>query len=135
MTVSRVRLRWARREPPLPLAAVAASGDAGRRLRAAVRDRLDRGAELRAAAGDDWIVALGDHADLPWVDGASYLGWDSGLLLPTTLIPWPPGELVRESLAAGEELVVLLPDRVLISAMPRRRADPAGLAPDPGGRS
>jgi hypothetical protein len=135
MTLSRVRLRWARREPPLPPAAVAASGDAGRRLRAAVRACLGRGAELRAAAGDDWIVALGDRADLPWVDGASYLGWDAGLLVPTTLVPWPAAELVRESPAAGEELVVLLPDRVLISAMPRRRADPAVLAADPGDRS
>ena len=51
-------------------------------LRAAARRRIDAGAELRAAAGDGWLLILGD--DLPWADGCVYVGHDGPLLLPTT---------------------------------------------------
>ena len=89
---------------------------------------MARGAELRAVADADCLVALGDAGDLPWVDGVTYLGWDCGLLLPTTLAPWPPAQLIRESLATDHGLVVLLPDRMLVSVVPVRPADPAALA-------
>lgn len=131
MSNSAVRLRWSRREPPLPPAAVTACGERADHLRAAVRARLEAGAELRATADSEWVVAIGD--DLPWVDGAVYLGWDAGLLVPTTLAPLPGAELVRESLTLENDLVVLLPDRILISAMPQRRADPAALTPSCAG--
>lgn len=128
MTVPPLRLRWSRQEPPLPPVAVAGCGECAGRLRAAVRDRVASGAQLRAAADVDCVVALGDAGDLPWVDGATYLGWDAGLLVPTTLVPWPPAQLIRESLAIGPgAVVVLLPDRVLVSPMPVRSADPAAL--------
>jgi len=96
-----------------------------------VRDRIAGGAELRAAADTDCVVALGDPRDLPWVDGVTYLGWDSGLLVPTMLAPWPPAPLIRESLGIELELVVLLRDRVLVSPIPVRPADPAALADGP----
>lgn len=128
MSASTLQLRWSRREPPLHPAAVTASGAQADQLRAAVRARLEAGADLRVTADPNWLVAIGEAADLPWVDGASYLGWDAGLLVPTMLLPWPGAELLRASLSVHDDLVVLLPDRMLISAMPRRRADPEALA-------
>ena len=116
-----MRLEWVRREPPLAPAAVAATGAALAPLREATAARLP-GQDLRAVAGDNWLVVLGD--DLPWADGAIYLGWDSGVLVPTTSMPRPPIGLLRAALPAAE-LTVLLPDRLLLSQAPRRPADPA----------
>jgi hypothetical protein len=119
---------WRPREPPLPYAAVAASGPAAARLAAATADRIRAGAGLRATAGAGWLVVLGDPAELPWVEPATWLGWDAGLLVPTTRTPVPPAAVLREGLAAGpDELVVLLPDAVLVSAVPVRPADPTRL--------
>jgi len=112
---------WRRREPPLPVAAVVAGGAASESLRIATLKRLAE-QEFRAAGGDGWLVVLGE--ELPWADGAVYLGWDSGVLVPTTSIPSPPVALLRAALPAGE-LVVLLPDRVLVADAPVRAADPA----------
>jgi hypothetical protein len=125
MTLS---VSWVPREPPLPAVAVAGTGDAARRLRAGAADRAGAGADLRATANADWIVVLGAEPDLPWADGAAYLGWDAGLLVPTTSRPWPPADLLREAVrhrtgsVAG--LVVLLPDRLLVSPMPSRPLEP-----------
>jgi hypothetical protein len=119
---------WAPREPPLPAVAVAGTGDAARRLRAGAAERVAAGADLRATANADWIVVLGAEPDLPWAEGAAYLGWDAGLLLPTTSQPWPPVDLLREAVrrTAGSVagLVVLLPDRLLVSPMPARPLEP-----------
>lgn len=122
-----IELAWARREPPLQPAAVAATGSVIDSLRKATINRMDLGGELRAVGGDGWLVVLGDRADLPWADGAIYLGWDSGLLVPTTSVPSPPTGLLRTALPQ-EGLVVLLPDHVLVSKTPARAADPALLA-------
>lgn len=119
---------WVPREPPLPAVAVAGAGDAARRLRAGAVDRAGSGADLRATANAGWIVVLGAEPDLPWADGAVYLGWDAGLLLPTTSQPWPPADLLREAVRhrAGSVagLVVLLPGRLLVSPMPARPLEP-----------
>jgi hypothetical protein len=120
-------LQWSRREPPLPSAAVAATGEALDSLRSATITRIEAGAELRATAGDGWLVVLGAGTDLPWADGAIYLGWDSGLLVPTTLAPAPAAGLLRAALPR-EGLVSLVPDRVLVSPLPVRVADPVLLA-------
>lgn len=116
-----MRLEWVRREPPLAPAAVAATGAALAPLREATAARLPD-QELRVVADDNWLVVLGN--DLPWADGAIYLGWDSGVLVPTTSMPRPPIGLLRAALPAAE-LTVLLPDRLLLSQAPRRPADPA----------
>jgi hypothetical protein len=90
-------------------------------LREATLKRLKKNQELRAAAGDGWLVVLGE--ELPWADGVTYLGWDSGILVPTTQRPIPPTAILRGALPSAE-LTVLLPGLVLLSAAPRRVADP-----------
>jgi len=118
------RLSWSRREPPLPAAAVAATGTALGPLRDATLARPPEH-ELRAIGGDDWLVVLGN--DLPWADGAVYLGWDSGILVPTTATPSLPVALLRGALPSAG-LVVLLPDQVLLSDAPVWAVDPTLLA-------
>lgn len=125
-----IQLTWARREPPLTPAAVLATGDATQALASAVRERLDAGLELRAAADADSLLVLGDAGDLPWVDGVRYLGWDGRTLTPTTHRPLPSADLWRAAVSQGpddDRLVVLLPGRALVTAVPRRAADPSRL--------
>ena len=118
-------IRWSTREPPLPPVAVAGTGAAAVALRAKAKNT-----DLRAAGNDDWIVLLGDAADLPWADGAVYLGWDAGLLVPTTRTLWPPADLVHAAIRqnAGDGLAVLLPGRLLLSPVPARHLDPSKLS-------
>jgi MoxR-vWA-beta-propeller ternary system protein len=123
-----VRVTWRKREPPLPSAAVVATGPAALQLGAAAASRLASGAQLRAASAADWLVVIGDTGDLPWVDGGVYLGWESGVLMPTTAATSPAAAYVRKALAPRtDELLVLLPDAMLVSAMPMRAADPQRL--------
>jgi hypothetical protein len=52
-------------------------------------------------AASDTVVFLGEHESLPWVDGASYLGWDERtphLLLPTNREPDVPLDLLERVL-------------------------------------
>ena len=126
-----IGLRWALREPPLFPAAVVGFDEVVPGLAAAVRERLGRGVELRAAGGVRLLLVLGEAADLPWADGARYLGWDGGMLTPTTHRPLPAAGLWRQAVLRGidkDRLVVLLPGRALVTAAPRRAAD-AGLLP------
>jgi hypothetical protein len=119
-------VEWQRREPPLECAAVAGSGATANHLSAAATARLATGALLRAAADTEWLVLIGAIDDLPWVDGATYLGWDAGILVPTTQKPSVPIDLVIQAIPhAPHELVVLVPGAVLVGPMPRRAADPA----------
>jgi hypothetical protein len=131
MTAVPLPLRWAPREPPLDAAAVTGRAGVAERLRAATRDRGGAGSSLRAAATAEWIVVLGEAAELPWADGAVYLGWDSGVLVPTTVAPWPPAGLVRDALRRLTpdhcDLLVLLPEWLLASPMPVRPLDPVAL--------
>ncbi|WTW92975.1 hypothetical protein OG216_06090 [Streptomycetaceae bacterium NBC_01309] len=123
--------RWRRREPPLAAGAVAACGAAACRLAAEAARRVEEGVVLRAAADDEWVVVLGMAEDLPWVDGARYLGWDGGVLVPTTHEPVPSTALwsaaVREAVsgpdASTRSLLVLLPGHVLHTQMPEQGAD------------
>lgn len=122
-----IPLEWSRREPPLTPVAVTATGAVVHPLREATISRLRTGAELRAASDGSWLVVLGNSADLPWADGATYLGWDGGLLVPTTLVPAPPVGLLRGALPQ-QGLLVVLPGHLLVSETPVRAADPALLA-------
>ncbi|MEV4316898.1 hypothetical protein [Actinocrispum sp. NPDC049592] len=107
-------ITWSFREPPLPAVAVAGTSA----LYAATQASLARGVSLRAAVGDDWILVLGD--DLPWAADVTYLGWDGGVLVPTTLRPSVPGGVLRAAL--GSEVLAVLPGRILSGAMPVRKA-------------
>ncbi|WP_328330306.1 hypothetical protein OHA70_08390 [Kribbella sp. NBC_00382] len=119
--VKPVEVVWSRREPPLEVVGVAAGGNVAELLREATVARLAE-QRYRVVSGEGWLVVLGE--ELPWADGAIYLGWDSGVLVPTTVVPSPPVALLRSALPEGE-LVVLLPDRVLVADAPARAADPA----------
>lgn len=128
MTLPRVGITWSRREPPLtPVAVVADTSTCSvagtvRTLAQATVERLAAGADLRVVEGDGWIVVIGLADDLPWVDGATYLGWDSGLLVRTSLQPSVPAALLRAALPPAD-LVVALPDHVLLAPLPLRAAD------------
>lgn len=120
------------REPPRPAVAVAALGPARTGLATAAVRRLTVGAELRAAAGDDWLVVLGATDDLPWADGCRWLGREDGLLLPTTATVRPSADLVARALRGdtppvASGLLVLLEDVVLVGPAPAGPADPARL--------
>jgi hypothetical protein len=115
---------WVRRYPPLEPSAVAG--------REAVRDQLaGRVAgdpdpqRLRATGSSDWLLLLGKTEDLPWVEGARYLGWDHGILVPTTHCPAVPMDLLARVLRRRyrAELIVLLPGEILTSTMPVHPVD------------
>ena len=85
-------------------------------LVAAVQRRLaaDPTAPLRGARADGVLIVLGE--ELPWADGVAYLGWDCGLLLPTTIEPDLPADLVREAVhgvAGPAATLVVRPGSIL----------------------
>ncbi|PWK74827.1 hypothetical protein BCL76_101561 [Streptomyces sp. CG 926] len=129
-------LRWERREPPLPAVAVLAVGDAVPGLAAATLERIRAGARLGVLADDGpslpaadrALLVLGAEADLPWADGARYLGRDAGLLVPTTARPEPAAALWRRAVGAAEgRLCVLVPGRALIADPPTPLTSPDAL--------
>lgn len=96
-------------------------------LRAATRQRVGAGTELRVSTGTGWLLVLGAAADLPWADGVTYLAWQEGLLLATTVYAAPSAELMRSALTAripkGHDLIAVIGDDVLSSPMPQRPVD------------
>ena len=111
---------------------VAGTGRAALDLARGAARGLEAGAPLSATEGDGWLVVLGEVACLPWADGAVYLGWQSGVLYPTTMTTDPHPDLVaravRAAVGAGpDDLVVLLDGRVLVGPRPASTADPAKL--------
>jgi hypothetical protein len=123
------RIGWRTRHEPLHPGAVLGDGLVAARLAAALAERVEHGADVEVHAGDGLVLAIGDAADLPWVDGAVWLGAEAGLLVPTTLEPTPEphlvGRAVAKSVGADAGWIVLTPDRIVVG----RRA--AG-HPDPG---
>ncbi len=88
------------REEPLPPAVLAAFGPAAARLRERLLRMSDEAlAALSGVAGEGLLLVIG--ADLPWVDGAVYLGRDPAapaLFLPTTLESAVPSALLERAL-------------------------------------
>lgn len=125
-------LTWARRPTPLPAAAVAVRVDAVPNLLSALAGRVRDGADLRLVIGPAAAVVLGDEPELPWCEGAHYLGWEAGVLVATHSTPQPAVDLLVPSLRAsvpeGCDLVALLPWGILAARTPTRPIDPAGLA-------
>jgi hypothetical protein len=133
-----VVLTWAVRLEPLPPAAVLGRGSVAALLAGALADRIERGAELEVHSAADVVLAMGSEADLPWVDGATWLGRDGAMLLPTTLRPSLDPGLVRRAVerrvGAGAGWIVLIPDALFIGSHStgvvdverlRRTADPS----------
>ncbi len=128
MILPRIGIRWAQRETALPPVAVAAVGDRARALaRRLLRDDLPLPLErLRGAATGDALIILGDAPDLPWVDGAIYLGKDAqagSLLVPTNMAPSVPIDALERSLAGrfadvNPPVVVLPAHGLVFSAAP-----------------
>jgi hypothetical protein len=103
-----IPLCWRLRAEPLDPVGMAVRGAAARTLarRLLARDDEALGRLSGVAAPDllpDLLMVLGEAADLPWVDGAVYLGRDAAapsLLLPTTREPAVPLPLVERALLA-----------------------------------
>jgi hypothetical protein len=100
---------------------VSAEGEAARALakRLLVRSDEDLG-RLRGVAGEGragLILVTGAELDLPWTDGARYLGQDPlapSLLLPTARAPSVSPALLERALGRGASVAVLLdPPRVV----------------------
>lgn len=97
-----ISILWKPRFAPLSPVAVAARGAAGRALadRLLMRDP-DATTRLEGVTWRDLILLVGAEADLPWSDGAIYLGRDPAapeLLLPTALLPSVPLPLLERAL-------------------------------------
>jgi hypothetical protein len=124
MTPAPVPVVWRRREPPLEPRAVLARGARVNGLATATAARVSTGCDLRAAAGSGWLLVLGEADDLPWAEGVQYLGWDCGLLVPTTQVCSPSADLVRRALEPhlppSSDLVVVADSEVLVAPMPSR---------------
>lgn len=110
---------------------MAARGEAARALARRLLVRDDEAlARLSGVAGPELLVVLGVAADLPWVDGAVYLGRDAdapALLLPTTREPSVPPVLAERALVAWAQalnaappLAVLLDPPLLASTQAAR---------------
>ena len=122
-----VEIRWAPRPNPLRPAAVLGRGAVAQALAGVLAERVSGGADFDVHAGDGWVLALGDEGDLPWVDGATWLGREGSLLIPTTLEPLPDIALVSRAVArrVGQPgaWIVLLPDRLLVGVRSTGRPD------------
>lgn len=119
-------LRWGRREPPLPPAAVLATGAAVPGLAAATAAAVRLGRDLRVLRADDALLVLGRPDDLPWAPEVTYLGWVGPVLLPTTADPGVPTDLLRAAVRAADVTVVT--DRLLLTGRrPARPPDPESL--------
>lgn len=108
-----MKIRWNARLEPLEPVAVAATGEAARQLARSLLSRTDE--ELKRLRGVSWLNGIaveGAFAELPWADGALYLGRDERaprFLWPSNLEPdGAPLELVARALERGLALPVLV---------------------------
>ncbi|UQA57502.1 hypothetical protein [Polyangium aurulentum] len=122
--MSGVAVGWTPREEPLAPLAAAAWGAASRAMAERLLDLPDATlARLSGVGGAGVIVVLGEAADLPWVDGVSYLGRDAeapSLLLPTNARPSVPAALFARALARrfpkiAPPFAVLAPEARVVS--------------------
>jgi len=125
----RLRVDWTPRAIPLAPCAAFATGAAaralGRRLLALDDARL---AALAAVAAADLLLVVGAGDDLPWIDGAGYLGRDPAapeLLLPTTLAPTVPAPVLARAVRARLQAASASPPAAVLAA-PTTRIVPCG---------
>lgn len=112
-----MKVTWERFDPPLPAVAVAAHGTA-----AEVLDAKTHQATWTVDRFVDWIVVGGE--DLPWVDGAIYLGRLPGtarVLVPVHRQPRLHAELVERVAArfrGAAHTAALIPDVDGVTVLP-----------------
>lgn len=111
---SQLPVRWSPRPVPLTALAVVGVGPVAHALARRALAADDAGlAAWSGVAGAGVLVLLGDTERLPWVDGAVYLGRDSGapsLLLPCNLAPEvAPPLLERALVGRGAAPLAVLP--------------------------
>lgn len=109
--MTQLQVGWTTRASPLRPAAVVALGPIVEGLARSTLRGFDAGAtSLVVAADDSCLLVLGEADELPWADGAFYLGWDAGVLMPTLVQPDLPADLFaatikrRSGVRAGEHL-------------------------------
>ena len=93
-------MTWRPRFTPLAPVGVAARGPAATSLVHRLLQYPDSLSHYKAVGAPGLLVILGE--ELPWVDGAVYLGHDAqspSLLLPTNVEPSVPAALLQRSLA------------------------------------
>ncbi len=129
MNLPQINVTWAQRQEPLSPVCVAAIGDRATALglRLLKEDYQESFVRLQAVVTDNILLLFGAVDDLPWVDGALYLGKDSqagSMLIPTNLAPSVPMDVVFRAILKGFPAappVVLLPKQgLLFSASPAR---------------
>lgn len=108
-------VEWARRDEPLAPAGVLGLDKVTPALAAACAAMCQSGPELRAAGASSSLLIMGPAESLPWADGAIYLGWDSGLLMPTTRRSTAHPDLLGQALLQkyGSRRFVVVPGRVI----------------------
>ena len=93
---------WRLRDEPLLPTCVVARGAAARVLARRVLQRDDASlAKLEGLSAGEWLLFRGAASDLPWADGAIYLGRDAAapaLLLPTLWHSAPDAALLQRAL-------------------------------------
>lgn len=94
---------WAARPTPIPPLVVVGYGDAARALcaRLLLRDDATLSRLSGARSAGLIVVRSDDPAQLPWADGAVYLGRDPAaptLYVPTTQLPTVPLALLERAL-------------------------------------
>jgi hypothetical protein len=119
MSTALVKLVWEAREPPLPVSAVLARDVQASAIAQALF--LDDSRRLRCVVvwSGDWILVIGE--DLPWVDGATWLGQVDGLFMPTALQPTIANVLVSDAIFRNRRktsIAVITPEIALTSDMP-----------------
>ncbi len=123
-------IRWTPRAEPLPIGGCVARGRAASALSARLL-RLDDAAlgRLEGVGARGVLAVFGAAAELPWVDGATWLGQVAdapALWLPTHLDPGVPADWLQRAVlrrTAGVGPVVVVPDAlVLAAALPVDRA-------------
>ena len=121
MAERQVAFEWRARATPLAPAAMAAVGEAARVLGGRLLHRDDEAlGRLEGVCGEHLLLLIGAEADLPWVDGVTYLGRDPAapaLLLPTAIEPSVHPRLLERALAPLPPPVVVIPGAAFSAAL------------------
>lgn len=108
-TAKLIEIQWQVRQNPLLPTAVAARGNKSKVLAKRLLEFSDETLTLfRGVAGKELLIVLGDEANLPWIDGVEYLGFDNrapALLLPTIFEPVLPLPLIEKAILAQTKMI------------------------------